>query len=59
MRDAFDFVHDVQQSAGEVTRVRKPITAFLKQTLECCVFIREYVRCGFASELAYSFPQVT
>ena len=59
MCDAFEFVYDVQQFAVNVTRTRQPITSFLKQTIECCVFIREYVRRGFASEFVHSSPYVT
>ena len=59
MLDAFDFMHDVRKHAYEVNRIQQPIAAFLKQTMECCVFIREYVKRGFASELAHSYFYVT
>ncbi|KAL5521321.1 hypothetical protein ACEPAG_9245 [Sanghuangporus baumii] len=42
MRDAFMFVSDVQSLSNKVANLQGPITGLLKQTIECCLFVRQY-----------------
>ena len=50
MRDTFTFIDDLETLFEKVRALEKPIVGLLKQTTECCAFIRQYVDRGFGSE---------
>ncbi|KAL5520517.1 hypothetical protein ACEPAG_9741 [Sanghuangporus baumii] len=51
MGDAFDFVSDVKTLRDKATRLQRPIECLLKQTIECCIFVRAYTSHGFAGRM--------
>ncbi|EJC98363.1 uncharacterized protein FOMMEDRAFT_171027 [Fomitiporia mediterranea MF3/22] len=53
MRDAFDFVDQVDTLRDKTHKVEAVIIQLSKQTNECCLFIQEYARHNFASTLIH------
>ncbi|KAL5531915.1 hypothetical protein ACEPAF_5478 [Sanghuangporus sanghuang] len=47
MRDAFMFVSDVQSLPNKAANFQGPITGLLKQTIECCLFVRQFTSQNF------------
>ena len=50
MQEAFTFVDDLKKLSENVRTLQEPIIGLLKQTVECCVFIREYASHGFVGK---------
>ena len=50
MREAFAFIDDFRTLSEKVGTLQEPIIGLLKQTIECCAFIRQYSNRGFDSE---------
>ncbi|KAL5522491.1 hypothetical protein ACEPAG_8507 [Sanghuangporus baumii] len=44
---SFTFVRDVQSLQNKTASLQQPITGLLKQTIECCLFIRQYTSRSF------------
>src|ERR1700761_4797876 len=47
MADVYSFAEDVESLSGKIIRFEKIISALVKQTEECALFIREYTGHGF------------
>ncbi|KAL5504762.1 hypothetical protein ACEPAH_7425 [Sanghuangporus vaninii] len=47
MIDAFAFVSDVQTLREKASSLHESINGLLKQTIECCLFVRQYVHRSF------------
>lgn len=54
MTDAFTFVSDVQILQKRISNLRESIVGLLEQTIECCLFVRQYVQRHFFSEFSLS-----
>ncbi|KAL5520521.1 hypothetical protein ACEPAG_9745 [Sanghuangporus baumii] len=48
MNEAFEFAVDVQTLRDKAATLQRPIEGLLKQTIECCIFVRECTSRGFA-----------
>ncbi|KAL5521305.1 hypothetical protein ACEPAG_9228 [Sanghuangporus baumii] len=51
MVDAFAFVKDMQMLREKATNLHEQINGLLKQTIECCLFVRQYVRRSFLTRV--------
>ncbi|KAL5498176.1 hypothetical protein ACEPAH_2306 [Sanghuangporus vaninii] len=51
MNDAFEFALNVQTFRDKAVTLQRPIEGLLKQTIECCIFVREYTSRGFAGRM--------
>ncbi|KAJ7469210.1 hypothetical protein FB451DRAFT_1560182 [Mycena latifolia] len=51
MSDAYSFVEDMDSLPGKIKRLEDTISALVKQTEECALFIREYTGHGFCGRL--------
>lgn len=47
MEEAFAFFQDTQSLPDKIQNLEKPINELLKQTTECCYFVRQYTRPNF------------
>jgi hypothetical protein len=50
METTFSFVEDSESLPGKVKRLEDTCLAIIKQTVECAIFIREYIGTGFRGE---------
>ena len=50
INDAFTSVRSVESLRDKFASLREPIASLLKQTAECCIFIRHYVGRNFVRE---------
>ncbi|KAJ7465935.1 hypothetical protein FB451DRAFT_1486123 [Mycena latifolia] len=51
MTDAYSFAEDIESLPGKIKRLEDTISALVKQTEECALFIREYTGHGFCGRL--------
>ncbi|KAL5498132.1 hypothetical protein ACEPAH_2262 [Sanghuangporus vaninii] len=51
MGEAFEFVCDVQTLRDRAIGLQRSIDGLLKQTIECCIFVREYTNHGFVGRM--------
>ncbi|KAL5521220.1 hypothetical protein ACEPAG_9143 [Sanghuangporus baumii] len=52
MDDAFEFIRDVQALRNKAGRLEKQIGRLLRQTIECCIFIRGYTSHCFIGRMS-------
>ncbi|KAL5496048.1 hypothetical protein ACEPAH_3141 [Sanghuangporus vaninii] len=51
MSDAFAFVRDIQALPNKASSLLRPIGGLLKQTIECCLFVRRYTNRNFVGRM--------
>ncbi|KAL5521307.1 hypothetical protein ACEPAG_9230 [Sanghuangporus baumii] len=51
MDDTFAFVRDTETLRDKARSLQEPINNLLKQTIECCLFVRDYVRRSFLKRM--------
>ena len=47
VNDAFTFIRNVGSLRAKFTSLQEPISGLLKQTAECCIFVRHYTSRSF------------
>ena len=56
MVNTFSFVEDTQTLREKATSLHQSINGLLKQTVECCLFVRQYVQRSFLGEFLDQKP---
>ncbi|KAL5523364.1 hypothetical protein ACEPAF_1631 [Sanghuangporus sanghuang] len=51
MSDAFAFARDIQALPNKASSLLRPIGGLLKQTIECCLFVRRYTSRNFVGRM--------
>ncbi|KAL5478714.1 hypothetical protein ACEPAI_1991 [Sanghuangporus weigelae] len=51
MSEAFEFTSDVQTLCDKSVTLQRSIDGLLKQTIECCIFVREYTSHSFVGRM--------
>ena len=50
MKDAYNFSCDTLSLPDKAASLERSISGLLKQTIECCLFIRQYTKGNFVGE---------
>lgn len=55
MEDVYSFANDVEAIPSQLARFKDTAIKIMQQTVECCLFVQEYVGKGFGSTPTLNF----